>query len=122
MPATLELIIDLTQLHPHPLRDGDTPQPEPPSLRLPTQMREGLTGLDQHQVRRWTSWHRWTILAMLAHAFLAVVAAFERIPQPAPTGWIALTCNEIHHLLDCTEIGGRGRHCLAGTPCGSLLR
>jgi SRSO17 transposase len=25
-----------------------------------------LTGLDQHQVRRWTSWHRWTTLAMLA--------------------------------------------------------
>jgi SRSO17 transposase len=29
---------------------------------------KGLTGLDEHQVRRWTSWHRWTILAMLAHA------------------------------------------------------
>ena len=25
-----------------------------------------LAGLDQHQVRRWTSWHRWTVLAMLA--------------------------------------------------------
>jgi SRSO17 transposase len=24
---------------------------------------KGLTGLDQHQVRRWTSWHRWTLLA-----------------------------------------------------------
>ena len=31
---------------------------------------KGLTGLDQHQVRRWTSWHRWVTLAMLAHAFL----------------------------------------------------
>ena len=30
---------------------------------------KGLTGLDQHQVRRWTSWQRWTTLAMLAHAF-----------------------------------------------------
>lgn len=39
---------------------------------------KGLTGLDEHQVRRWTSWHRWTILAMLAHAFLAVMAARER--------------------------------------------
>ncbi|MFD2027297.1 hypothetical protein [Promicromonospora aerolata] len=26
------------------------------------------TGLDKHQVRRWHSWHRWTTLAMLAHA------------------------------------------------------
>ena len=24
------------------------------------QAAKGLTGLDQHQVRRWTSWHRWT--------------------------------------------------------------
>jgi SRSO17 transposase len=31
---------------------------------------KGLTGLDQHQVRRWT-WCWWTTLAMLAHAFLA---------------------------------------------------
>ena len=36
---------------------------------------KGLTGLDAHQVRRWTSWHRWTVLAMLARAFLAVTAA-----------------------------------------------
>ena len=34
-----------------------------------------LTALDEHQVRSWTSWHRWTILALLAHAFLAVLAA-----------------------------------------------
>jgi sensor domain CHASE-containing protein len=34
-----------------------------------------LTGLDQHQVRRGTSWHRWATLAMLAHAFLTVTAA-----------------------------------------------
>jgi hypothetical protein len=28
-------------------------------------------GLDQHQVRRWRSWHRWTTLVICAHAFLA---------------------------------------------------
>jgi SRSO17 transposase len=42
------------------------------------QAAKGLTGIDQHQVRRWTSWHRWTTLAMLAHAFLAVATATER--------------------------------------------
>ena len=41
------------------------------------QAAKGLAALDQHQVRAWTSWHRWTILAMLAHAFLAVTAAAE---------------------------------------------
>jgi SRSO17 transposase len=42
------------------------------------QSAKGLIGLDQHQVRRWVSWHRWTTLAMLAHAFLAVATAIER--------------------------------------------
>jgi SRSO17 transposase len=39
------------------------------------QAANGLTRLDQHQLRRWTSWHRRTTLAMLAHAFLAVATA-----------------------------------------------
>ena len=50
------------------------------------QAAKGLTGLDQHQVRRWTSWHRWTTLAMLAHAFLAVATATER-ERPTRTDW-----------------------------------
>ena len=50
------------------------------------QAAKGLIGLDQHQVRRWTSWHRWTTLAMLAHAFLAVATAIERDHAPAPAG------------------------------------
>jgi len=61
---------------------------------------KGLAGLDQHQVRRWASWHRWTILAMLASAFLAVLAATERRRQSPPDGMIPLTSNEIHHLLN----------------------
>ena len=64
------------------------------------QAAKGLTGLDQHQVRRWTSWHRWTTLAMLAHAFLAVATATERDAQPAPTGLITLTVNEFRRLFD----------------------
>ena len=50
-------------------------------------------GLDQHQVRRWT------ILAMLAYAFLA---ATERTENPTPQGvsLIALTCNEIHRPVN----------------------
>jgi SRSO17 transposase len=60
---------------------------------------KGLAGLDEHQVRRWTSWHRWSILAMLAHAFLAVTAAAERAETPSPQGLIALTASEIRHLF-----------------------
>ncbi|GEB57222.1 hypothetical protein GCM10017674_60960 [Streptomyces gardneri] len=60
---------------------------------------KGLTGLDEHQVRRWTSWHRWVTLAMLAHAFLAVTAAVERRDRPIPDGLIPMTGNEIQHLF-----------------------
>ena len=58
-----------------------------------------LTALDEHQVRRWTPQHRWTILAMLAHAFLSITAATERAARPAPTRLIPLTRNDIRHLF-----------------------
>lgn len=64
------------------------------------QAAKGLVGLDQHQVRRWKSWHRWTTLAMLAHAFLAVATAIERDTTPTPTGLITLTVNEFRRLFD----------------------
>lgn len=57
-----------------------------------------LAALDEHQVRTWTSWHRWTALAILAHAFLSVMAATEPAPQTA-TDLIGLTRNEIRRLL-----------------------
>ena len=64
------------------------------------QAAKGLVGLDQHQVRRWGSWYRWTTLAMLAHAFLAVATAIERDTVPTPAGLIALTVNEFRRLFD----------------------
>ena len=63
------------------------------------QTSKGLVGLDQHQVRRWRSWYRWTTLAMLAHAFLVVAALTEQTHHPPPSGLIGLTCNEVQHLF-----------------------
>jgi SRSO17 transposase len=63
------------------------------------QAAKGLTGLDEHQVRRWASWYRWTTLAMLALAFLTVTAATEHTRNPAPAGQIPLTRNEIAALF-----------------------
>ncbi|MGC4948952.1 IS701 family transposase, partial [Streptomyces sp. DT224] len=60
---------------------------------------KGLAGLDEHQVRRFTSWSRWVTLVMLAHAFLAVIRAAEHARHPAPDGLIPLTCNEIQRLF-----------------------
>lgn len=59
---------------------------------------KGLTGLDEHQVRRWDSWYRWTTLAMLALAFLSIAAATEHV-HPPPAGQIPLTRNEIAALF-----------------------
>jgi SRSO17 transposase len=64
-----------------------------------------LAGLDEHQVRRWHSWQRWSVLAMLAHAFLSVMAATQTAPSdegnahPEPQPLIPLTRNEIRRLF-----------------------
>ncbi|WP_406447027.1 IS701 family transposase [Streptomyces sp. NBC_01613] len=58
---------------------------------------KGLAGLDEHQVRRYASWSRWVALAILAHAFLAIVRANEQARHPAPDGLTPLTCNEIQY-------------------------
>ena len=69
-----------------------------------------LAALDEHQVRSWTSWRRWTVLAMLAHAFLSVMTATQPAPasnDPAHAGQpalIPLTRNEIRRLFT-TAIG-----------------
>jgi SRSO17 transposase len=63
------------------------------------QASKGLAGLDEHQVRTWTSWHRWVTLAMIALAFLTVTAATEHASRPPPPGQIPLTRNEIARLF-----------------------
>jgi SRSO17 transposase len=59
---------------------------------------KGAIGLDQHQVRRWDSWHRYTTLVMLAAAILAAIAAAES-RQPGDTSLIPLTVTEIRRLF-----------------------
>ena len=63
------------------------------------QTEKGLAGLDEHQVRRYPSWARWVTLAMLAHAFLAVVRADEHAHRPTPDDLIPLSCKEICRLF-----------------------
>jgi SRSO17 transposase len=56
-----------------------------------------LAALDEHQVRSWTSWHRWTILALLACAFLSVLAS--QAGDPHHDVLIPLTRQEIRRLF-----------------------
>jgi hypothetical protein len=58
-----------------------------------------LAALDEHQVRSWTSWHRWTILALLACAFLSVLAATQPDGSCTHGQLIPLTRNEIRRLF-----------------------
>ena len=58
-----------------------------------------LAALDEHQVRSWISWHRWTILALLAHAFLSVLASHAARSQPDDEQLIPLSCHEICRLF-----------------------
>ncbi len=58
-----------------------------------------LTGLDEHQVRCWTSWHRWTLLAMLAHAFLSTTALTTSTSTDTDADLAPITRNQIRHLL-----------------------
>ncbi len=59
---------------------------------------KGAVGLDQHQVRRWDSWHRYTTLVMLAAAILAAIAATER-RRPRQPALTPLTVTEIRRLF-----------------------
>ena len=55
---------------------------------------KGQVGLDQYEVRKWDGWYRHITLAMLAHAYLAVIRHHataracpeERGAVPAATG------------------------------------
>lgn len=65
------------------------------------QAAKSQVGLDQHQVRRWTSWHRFTTLALAALAVLALCAADARSAnRPAQPDMIELTVNEIRRLIN----------------------
>ena len=78
---------------------------------------KGLTGLDEHQVRRWTSWYRWVTLAMLAAAVLTIAAALGHARDPGPAELAPLTRNEIARLLATmiiTPLPAASRH--ARTP------
>src|SRR5215213_4004768 len=52
---------------------------------------KGEAGLDDYEVRSWTGWHRHVTLAMLAHAYLAVLrrAALGGGERPRPRRRIA---------------------------------
>ena len=86
--------------HPVPLRTLVAVAGRRWTIEESFQAAKGQAGLDEHQVRTWTSWRRWMILSMLALAFLAVTCANQRDSTPTPRGLIPFTLNEIRRLFD----------------------
>jgi ABC-type spermidine/putrescine transport system permease subunit I len=62
------------------------------------QAAKGQVGLDHYQVRSFDGWHRHITLAMLALAYLAVIATLTA-STPAAQTMITLTVPEIRRLL-----------------------
>jgi SRSO17 transposase len=66
------------------------------------QLSKQATGLDAGQVIRWTSWHRWTAICLLAYLYLTVAVALQR-QQEASSGpdtrLIPVTAPELLRLL-----------------------
>ena len=61
-----------------------------------------MAGLDAGQVIRWTSWHRWTALSLLAYLYLAVAVAVQHDQDAGSdldTGLIPVTVPELLQLL-----------------------
>ncbi|SCF98627.1 SRSO17 transposase [Streptomyces sp. Ncost-T10-10d] len=91
------------------------------------QTEKGMAGLDEHQVRRYSSWTRWLTPAMLAHAFLAAVRADEHARHPGPADLVPLSCNEIQRLFITGRRPASPRHGpptrlvrLAAPPSGAI--
>lgn len=63
------------------------------------QAAKSQVGLDQHQVRHWDSWHRFTTLALAALAVLAISTA-DAADTPTDHRFIKLTVNEIRRLIN----------------------
>jgi SRSO17 transposase len=95
-----------------------TPQPVPLSRLIAAatarwrveedhQLSKQVSGLGSGQVTRWSSWHRWTAVCLLAYIYLAVAAALERArgtAASAAAGMIAITVPELARLLRGTVI------------------
>lgn len=70
------------------------------------QLAKQCSGLDKGQVTCWSSWHRWTVVCLLAYIYLTVAVALERARDAGASAaaMIAVTVPELARLLRGTVI------------------
>jgi hypothetical protein len=70
------------------------------------QLGKQVARLDSGQVTTWTSWHRWAAISLLAYAFLAVAAAWQRARDrdAGAPGLVPVTIPELLRQLRGTVI------------------
>jgi SRSO17 transposase len=69
------------------------------------QLAKQVAGLDSGQVIRWRSWHRWSVLCLLACMYLAVAVALDRDARAGlEVGLIPVTIPEMVRMLRGTVI------------------
>jgi hypothetical protein len=59
--------------------------PQPVPLHILVHITGRRWTVDQHQIRRRSSRHHWTVMAMLAHALLALVTSAARMTGRRPS-------------------------------------
>ena len=67
------------------------------------QLAKQATGLDAGQVIRWKSWHRWTVICLLAYIYLAIAVALQRRQEAGSdldAGLVPITVPELRLLRD----------------------
>jgi SRSO17 transposase len=67
------------------------------------QTSKGLAGLDEHQVRTWTSWQRWICAVLWSYALLVATTVAVRRAEETPADMVRLSVNEQRHLLHIAE-------------------
>lgn len=75
------------------------------------QLGKRTVGLDQGQVRTWTSWHRLSTAALTAYAFLVAGAMLEHHAASDTTDLelVPVSCPELQHLLTATVLATPSR-------------
>jgi len=76
-----------------------------PKIRIEEdhQLAKQATGLDAGQVIRWKSWHRWTVICLLAYIYLAIAVALQRRQEAGSdldAGLVPITVPELRLLRD----------------------